>query len=261
MRSRSGALRRGGLAAAGFARSVAGIGLALALAAGCAKKHQPTAPTPGSPTPQTQLTGVFVGGAENGLLDVTVDLGSLAVPGDTVVSALGVMSKDGGGVVNLTGTYDAATDSLRLSGQGFELAGLYLEGGAPIRIEGSYVGPAGSSGRFTALPGRRPSAVRAFCATYEDSAATMWGTLNFAVAGNGVAGFEVVDGETAVVAVQGTAAGTTGTTRSLAFAGSDFIGNGSWNMSTGHVAGVWASPRGTGVWSGDPCIAGTTGSE
>ncbi|HET7498001.1 MAG TPA: hypothetical protein VFM00_06850 [Candidatus Eisenbacteria bacterium] len=238
------------------------VAVSAALLAGCAKKHQPTAPTPGSPMPQTQLTGVFVGGSENGLLDVTIDLGSLAMPGDTVVSALGVMSKDGGGVVNLTGTYDTATDSLRLSGQGFELAGLYLEGGAPIRIEGRFVGPADSgSGLFTALPGRRPSAVHAFCATYENSAATMWGTLNFAVAGNGVAGFEVVDGETAVVAVQGTAAGTTGTTRSLAFAGSDFIGNGSWNMSTGHVAGVWASPRGSGVWSGDLCIAGTTGSE
>jgi len=236
------------------------VALSLALVVGCGKKREPTAPTPGAPTPQTQLTGVFVGGLENGLLDVTIDTGFLAMPGDTVVSASGVMSKDGGGVVNLTGTYDAATDSLRLSGQGYELAGLYLDGGVPPRVEGRYASPAGG-GMFTALPGRRPSAVHAFCATYEDSAATMWGTLNLAVAGNGVAGFEVEDGDTAVVAVQGTAAGTAGTTRSLAFAGSEFIGSGSWNTSTGHVAGVWASPRGNGVWSGDPCLAGTTGSE
>ncbi|HYJ34225.1 MAG TPA: hypothetical protein VE326_13520 [Candidatus Binatia bacterium] len=238
------------------------LSLALSLAAftGCGTKHELTSPTPGTPTPETQLTGVFVGSAENGLLDLTIDAGSLAMPADTTVSASGVMSQDGGGVVNLTGTYDAGTDSLRLSGQGYELAGLYLDGGAPIRVEGRYTGPSGN-GRFTALPGRRPSAVHAFCATYEDSAATMWGTLNLAVAGNGVAGFEVADGDTAVVAVQGTAAGTAGTTRSLAFAGAEFIGSGSWNTSTGHVAGVWASPRGTGVWSGDLCIAGTTGSE
>lgn len=229
--------------------------------AGCGKEPKPTGPTPVPPPSQIQLTGVFVGPAENGLLDLTIDAASLAPPSpaDTTVTATGVMSLDGGGVVNVTGTYDTAADSLHVSGQGYTLAGRYIEGGAPARLQGSYSGPSGG-GAFGALPGARPSAIHVFCATYENSEATLWGTLDFAASATSIVGFEVPDGGTAVMSFQGTVAGI-GNPKAIAFAGSSFTGNGSWNLLTGHVEGVWASPLGSGVWSGDPCIPGTTGSE
>lgn len=257
-------------AAAAAVALAAALALAILAVPGCGRHREATAPplNPPPPTPQTQMTGVFVGGAENGLLDLTIDVGALAsaflardggASPETTVTALGVMSPDGGGVVNLTGAYDTATDSLHLSGQGYALAGEFLPNGVPFRLQGRFTSPSGR-GQFVALIGARNSVVHAFCATYEDSAATMWGTLNVAVTGTALAGFEVVDGDTAVVALFGTANGS-GTTRALAFTGSGFVGNGSWNVLTGHIAGVWASPRGTGVWSGDPCLPGTASSQ
>lgn len=242
--------------------------------AGCGRNEATTAPTgPGLVATQSQLTGVFVGGVENGLIDVTVATaalapamrlrglgGALRAPAapETTMTAFGTMSPDGGGaVVNLIGAYDTATDSLRLHGQGYTVAGLYLPNGAPPRLEGRF-SSSSSRGSFTVMAGAR-STVHVFCATYEDSAATMWGTLDLAVAGSDLAGFHVADGDTTVVALQGTANGS-GITRALAFAGADLFGNGSWNTTTGHVAGVWASPLRSGVWSGDRCLPGTTGS-
>jgi hypothetical protein len=178
---------------------------------------------------------------------------------ETTVTAFGTMSKDGGGVVNLTGTYDTATDSLRLSGQGYVFWGLWVADAAPPRLAGRYAGPSGN-GRFAALIGPRTT-VHTFCATYENApTATFFGTLDLAVASGVLTGFQVEDGDTLVEPLQGTANGTQAM-RALAFAGAEFQGQGNWDTTTGHVAGVWASPRGNGVWSGDPCVPATTGQE
>lgn len=252
------------------AAAVVAAALAVLALAGCGRHREATAPplNPPPPTPQTQMTGVFVGNTESGLLDLTLDVGSLAsafrardagASPETTVTALGVMSADGGGVVNLTGAYDTATDSLHLSGQGYALAGQFQPHGVPFRLEGRFTSPSGR-GDFVALIGARNSVVRVFCGTYEDSAATMGGTLNLALTGSLIAGLEAVDGDTAVVAVFGTTDGA-GTTRALAFTGNGFMGNGSWNVLTGHIAGVWASPLGTGIWSGDPCLPGTASNQ
>lgn len=222
---------------------------------GCGRDRKPTAPPPKSPTPQTQMTGVFVGGSENGLIDITIDTAPLTAPLDTVVTALGVMSRDTGSVVNLTGTYDTATDSLHLNGSGYDLEGMFLPNAVTVRLQGRYTSPSGS-GAFLALTGARNSVVHVFCSSYDDATSTTLGDLDLAVAGNALAGFETVYGDTAIVTLQGTANGT-GTTRALAFTGIEFQGNGSWNTLTGHVEGVWSSPLGSGVWSGDECRSGT----
>jgi hypothetical protein len=167
-----------------------------------------------------------------------------------------VMSRDTGGVVNLTGTYDTATDSLHLNGQGYDLDGAFLPNAVTVRLQGQYTSPSDGGG-FVALTGPRDSGVNVLCAAYEESAATMWGTLNLAIAGGAVAGFEVVDGDTSIVLLQGTAVGTVTTTKAIAFTGIEFSGNGSWNTLTRHIEGVWASPLGHGTFSGDECLSGT----
>jgi hypothetical protein len=234
---------------------------------GCGRDEKTTGPVvPVTPTPTTQATGVFLGGAENGLLDLTIDTAVVALapraPGRSAggLTASGVMSRDGGGVVNLTGTYDTSTDSLRLTGSGYDLAGLYLPGAAPARFEGRFSNPSGS-GSFLALIGAR-NTVFVFCATYENSAATLWGTLDFAVSAGTLAGFEMVDGDSVIDLVAGSVVGpSSGTFPTLQFAGNPFVGSGSWNTSTGHVAGTWTAGATSGVWSGDRCVPGTTGSE
>ena len=251
-----------------WAMTIAAAALALA---GCEGKHS-TFPVLPPPAPELQLTGSFVGAAENGLLDVTVQAAALtarrfpAGPAgllrasaavETTVTALGTMSKDGGGVVNLTGSYDTATDSLRLSGQGCALWGLWVPGGVPPRLEGRYAGPSGN-GRFAVLIGAR-TAAHVFCATYENSpTATFFGTIDLAVVGTSLTGFQVEDGDTLVEPLQGTV-NDAGTTPVLYFSGSSFSGNGKWDLMTADAAGVWTSPRGSGVWSGGVCLPGTTG--
>ncbi|MGE5178795.1 MAG: hypothetical protein ACM3PF_06875 [Bacteroidota bacterium] len=247
------------------------IAAAVLALSGCEGKHA-TFPVLPVPVPEMQITGAFVGSAENGLLEVTVETRAFAAPRfqagpaeilrapaavETTVTALGTMSKDGGGVVNLTGTFDTVTDSLRLSGQGYSLWGLYLPNGVPRRLEGRYAGPAGN-GRFVLLIGAR-SAVHVFCATYENRpTATFFGTIDLAVMGTSLAGFQVEDGDTLVEPLWGSVNGS-GLTRAVSFTGTSFYGNGSWDLTTGDAAGVWASPRGSGVWSGGVCVAGTTG--
>ena len=252
-----------------------GIGLALA---GCSKDENGGGRVIGPPgTPSTQMTGVFLNTSVGGLLDVTIETsplaptwrppaaaggsrGDAAVPG---VSAFGTMSPDGGGTVNLTGTYDPDTDSLYLNGQGYALAGLYLPSGAPPRLQGRFSGPLGN-GSFLVMAGSRTQ-VRTFCATYENGDATLWGALNFAISGTSLAGFEVEDGDTVVVALSGSSSGT-GTTRALAFLGGSFQGSGTWDPSKNLVQGDWlgyvqSGALDSGVWSGEACLPGTTGSE
>jgi len=242
-----------------YTRAIRAFVVACVLAAiglGCGKKHITTGPIPPSASTQTSMTGVFVGAAENGLLDLTIAIAPLTTAIDTVVAAAAVMSPDGGGVINLTGTYATATDSLVLHGQGFSLAGLYLENGAPARLAGSYSGP-GGTGSFAALIGARPS-VQSFCATYENNAATRFGTFDLVIGGSTLAGFEVEDGDTAVVAVLGQVSGSGGTLQ-LAFAGNPFVGSGTWQLVAGHVAGTYTAGAQSGAWSGDRCLPGTTG--
>lgn len=239
------------------ARALTIVAILAAVGPGCAKKHIVTGPTPPSASTETSMTGVFVGANENGLLDLTIEIAPLTTSADTVVAASGVMSPDGGGVINLTGSFATATDSLYLHGQGFSLAGLYLENGAPTRLAGTYSGPAGS-GSFTAFTGARPS-VQSFCATYENNAATRFGTFDLVIAGSVLAGFEVEDGDTVVVGVLGQVTGS-GTSLQLAFAGNPFVGTGTWQPVAGHVAGTYTAGAQSGVWSGDRCVPGTTGS-
>ena len=220
---------------------------------GCGRSGEVTAPAPTSPVIETPMTGVYVGAGENGMVELTISTAPAAP--ETTVTAFGTLSRDGGGTANLAGTYDTATDSLHLSGSGYTLAGLYLAGAAPPRLSGSFSGSLGS-GFFVALVGAR-SSVRSFCATYENSGATLWGTIDLTVSSSSVAGFEVLDGDTFVVALAGSVSGT-GTTRTVAFAGNPFVGSGTWNTSTRHVEGTWTADAQSGVWSGDECLAGTT---
>jgi hypothetical protein len=217
---------------------------------------------------EVQLTGVYMDVTNNGLLEVTINgaalapalhasEGSLAAStSSAAVTALGVMSHQDGGVVNLTGIYDPATDSLFLRGQGYDLAGLFIPSTSWMR--GRYSGPNGT-GAFMALPGPR-GVIHPFCGSYENDAATMFGRLELACEGDGqLVGLQAADGDSTIELLGGSAAGS-GATRTIGFAGQTFTGGGTWDVASGHAAGTWQASD-SGTWTADPCLPGTTGSE
>ena len=261
---------RGEIDSAGFVASTLALTLLALLAAyGCGSDDDPVKPPGGTPVPPvtlaTPFTGTFVNGSESGLLNVTIDGGSLAPPlraaarADTVVTATGVLSPDGGGVVTLNGTYDTSTDTLKLSGQGYSFLGQYYVDAIPPLIDGNYTGPNGP-GTFAGLPGST-TAVKVFCGTFESESTATAGRWNIVISGGTVLGIEAPYGDPGTVGLHGTVTGT-GVVRTLSLAsGGDFalLGQGTWNTSTNHVSGTWMAADDSGTWAGDLCLPGTAG--
>ena len=218
-------------------------------------------------TPASPFTGAFLNGFEAGLLNVTIDGGSLApslraaVLADTVVTATGVLSPDGGGVISMSGTYDTATDSLKLSGQGYSFLGQYYDTSVPPAVDGNYTGPNGA-GAFVVLPGSTV-AVKVFCGAFESDSTATAGRWNIVISGAALVGIEAPHGDPGFVGFSGMVTGT-GVQRTLSFTtGTEFIlnGDGTWNTSTNHVSGTWSAEDDSGTWGGDRCLPGTAGSE
>ncbi len=248
---------------------LAAVGLvSLLTPSGCGKDdaNHPLTPTVG--TPSTQLTGTFLSGSEAGHLSLSISIASasLAPPlrapalaaalPETVVTAFGVLSPDGGGVVTLTGTYDTTTDSLQLTGQNYTFLGKYFPSAVPPVTRGQYTGPMGP-GSFSCVLGST-SEIKVFCGEFQSSGSPTAGRWNIVIAGSSLVGLEAPNGDTGTVGFTGTVTGT-GINRTLAFGGSGLTGNGTWNTATDHVAGTWTTSGDNGTWSGDPCLPGGTG--
>lgn len=237
------------------------------LVAGCGDGPggNPVRPGPGSPS--SQFTGAFVSGFEAGRLSISIPtanlaprLGSAAVT-DTVVTASGVMSIDGGEVVTLGGSYDTAADSLHLVGGPWTLAGLYDPTTSPPVMEGTIDGPNGAA-LFACFAGNTDS-VHVFCGTFESGATPATGRWNVLIAGATLGGLMAPDGAAIATGFSGLVTGS-GPSRSLTFSagepGSGLVsGTGTWNTITREVAGTWATESDSGTWSAEPCLQGGGG--
>jgi hypothetical protein len=273
---------------------VAAVAAASALAfAGCSDDDEPVGPTY-NPTPATQFTGVFAGGADGGQMSVTIMSTSLAAarpgavgrlapprlvapglvapgPADshsvsTSVQALATLSPTGGGVANLTGTYDTAADTLNLSGSGYSMRGVRTGSTGSSELLGSVIGPNGTAGMRC---GEGSTGIKTYCATYSSNSTALTGRFNFYISGTEITGVAVAAGANAGAWIGGTATGT-GATRSITFTGffqgpNEFSGTGVLAVATGDVAGLWTlyddlgNPIDSGSWSGVECLQGTAG--
>jgi hypothetical protein len=212
----------------------------------------------------TQLTGSFLNSSETGLLTVDIETTNLAssfrgVVRDSAVTATAVASLETGSAVVLSGTYKPGSDSLQLSGQGYSFQGYYWSTAVPPHIEGYYNGPNGA-GYFACMPGAR-SAVKVLCGHFQSGSTSTAGRWNVVVAGTTLLGFESPSGDPGVVGFSGTVSGT-GTVRTLAFStGGDFVfgGTGTWDTSTDHANGTWATDDDSGTWTADLCPLSGTG--
>ncbi|HEU4335043.1 MAG TPA: hypothetical protein VFT32_11155, partial [Candidatus Eisenbacteria bacterium] len=236
------------------------------LLAGCGDDGggNPVRPGPGSPS--SQFTGAFVSGFEAGLLSVSIPTTNLAPArraaeaADTVVTASGVMSIDGGEVVTLAGTYNTAVDSLHLAGGAWTLAGLYYPTTSPPVLEGTMAGPNGA-GLFACFPGNTDS-VHVFCGKFESDAAPTAGRWNIIIAGATLGGLIAPEGAASAAGFSGLVTGS-GTVRSLTFSSGDpglnLSGSGEWDTNNGEVVGTWTTDGDSGSWSGESCLPGGGG--
>jgi hypothetical protein len=217
-----------------FASLVLLSSLGLALVGGCSSSSDPTpagtSGTSGQPaTGGTTLRGAITGGAESGVLDISIPgattttktLTPLADPASNTVTGA-ITFKGGGGTITLTGTYDAVTGNFSVMGGGYSLTGNLKNGVAT----GSYTGPKGG-GQFTANA-TSAGAVTVYCGSFMSQGET--GNWNVAcTAGGACSGSFYSTTKMAGGTLTGTIAGTTITL-------SDASGKGT--PATGTVAGT-----------------------
>lgn len=145
--------------------------LGLTMVLGCSSSDSTPAGTSGTSgqpaTGGTTLRGAITGGAESGVIDLslpgatttTKTLTPLADPASNTVTGA-ITFSGGGGMITLTGTYDAVTGNFTVMGGGYTLTGNLKDGVAT----GTYTGPKGA-GQFTANA-TSAGAVTVYCGSF-----------------------------------------------------------------------------------------------
>jgi hypothetical protein len=210
----------------------------------------------------TELTGTFAQEDEGGMMTITIQSGTLARAlrsgsiASRTVGVSAVLTPEVGAPVHLTGTYREESDTLNLSGGGYEMVGEYDD--TTTAISGSYTGPIGP-GSFACATGA-PGQVGVYCGTFEDETYFNSGRWNLVVAGTQLHGiFATYSGE---ITFQGTVTGT-GTIRTVAVHdhmsyGAYFVVDGTLDTDADTLGGTWGvDDNGTytyhGPWSASAC--------
>jgi len=189
---------------------------------------------PGGGTALGNYYGVF--GASNGSASIGGTLVIIVVTG----SASGTLTPEGAAGIPLSGTYNAGSGAVSLSGGGHSLGGT-ITGGT---LDGTYTGPGGEVGKFGTHHGTTSSDVQLFCGSYAGDSQGVW---NLAKAGNALVGAYADDG--------GGSAQLTGTVSgsaiSITFSGGTAAGT---LASATTMGGTWTAGASSGTWTGaTPC--------
>ena len=215
------------------------------------------------------MSGAFVSTATNGSVSVTIASGSLAAPLRTRLSYKGAVTASGtltppiGPVVDLTGTYDTATDTLNLTGSGYTLVGQADTTGTPDAITGGWTGP-GGPGLFGCFIGTTTNPVAVYCGQFQVDPSVGNGYLDTIISGDTARGIVLIVNPSWAIAptrLLGSVSGT-GTTRNITMQGYEsanalIVVTGTLDTTTNQLAGTWtytlsgsATPTYTGTWSG-----------
>jgi hypothetical protein len=237
---------------------------------GCGDDNEDKTPTSPGGGGSTSFFGTYVNGSESGMMTITVNTTSLAgalqanATRTASVTASGTITPDGYASFPLTGTYDAATDSLYLSDGVYFFGGKYGTIGSVTGIAGRYIGGHGY-GQFGCVQGTS-SSIQIYCGTYQNADVSDTGNWNLVVSGISIVGVSFQTGDDQGIPFQGIIAGT-GTTRSITVGHDDGSGNtlsatGSLNTTTHVMSGVWhtyasSSPVDNGTWTADLCTTST----
>ncbi len=251
-----------------FALACLGV-ISLVVLVGCGDDDNPANPGGGTPA-STNMYGTFAGGTIGGKLTISIAATALAPPRPStgirthLVTATGSMDLDGGGVIQLGGTYNDETDTLKISGGGYTFIGTYDATGTVPGILGGFTGP--DQGFFGCVTGTA-SSVKVFCGTFVNAGVTVDGRWNILIVGDELAGLAVVTGSSGVVGLEGTITGT-GNPRQITIelvssddivADSQLSADGTWDTTTNEVSGTWTLYDSTptqidnGTWTGGLC--------
>jgi len=245
------------------------LALFCCLLVGCSSdKTVSFVPTGDPNSGSTTLTGVYAGGGDGGLAQVTVSSPALAAPfhlaprSASAVNALMTLSPDnGGGAILLSGSYDATADSIHAGGSGYDVRGR-SSGSA---IVGDYAGPNGP-GAWTAAVGSS-STIRSYCGTFQNAGASVSGRSNLMIQGGSVLGIAFYSGGTTAMRLAGTLTGT-GNPQQIRFSSSagdsTLSASGTLNTVTREASGTWAlyisgAVADHGTWSAALCRTAGTG--
>jgi len=131
------------------------------------------------PAGAATYAGTLAGAQTSGALQVTVE-GAEASGSFTVVEGAARSA-----MPPLAGTYNAGTGALHLEGGGYTFDGTISNG----VLSGTWTGPDGTSGSFSAYLGGEGEEVAVYCGTYEESDDD--GTLNIVIRGSALLGVAV----------------------------------------------------------------------
>ena len=241
------------------------LALAPVILAGCGDDNgSPTGPGPGATS--TTMTGVMINAAENGRLTVTIATTTLTPPPGALaaravaVDASATFRPIGGSVVNLSGTYDADSDTLLLSGGGYTIVAEVEEGDPPSTV-GQYDGPNGPG--FFGAVATGSTSTPVYCGTYQSNTTSENGNLSFLVSGDVFAGITFSAVTSWFRPFEGSVSGT-GTTRTVIGGnvedGVDSLYiSGSFNTVSGVSSGTWTlvdltdQSAESGTWSAVEC--------
>ena len=241
-----------------------GVALAISLAqSGCGGGGgSPTKPV--VPTTPTPFAGAFLNASESGRITFSIDAAPLARGRDAAQAPIPVTGRatfGGGSGIDLSGTYDAASDTLILAGTGYQFVGRLLPGAPSAEIAGSYIGLNGT-GSFDALAGAS-SATEIHCGTFDSTYLLETGPFNLVLSGSRAIALMLPGGTTRARRLTGTISGTVSPLQiDLAYAdttGLAITASGSLDLVLAHSTGTWSSTQGgsphdNGTWSGSVCL-------
>jgi hypothetical protein len=206
----------------------------------------------GGGTTDVNYQGTFASAVSAGKLAfggsvATVRTPMAAAEANAVATITGTMTFLSGTVVNLTGTLDGT--ALALTGGGYTFAGTQ----SGTQINGTFTGPDGETGIFTATLSTTDATVKVLCGEYTEDA-VLAGYFNLALAPDRTGGVVVVpgDGSGGQLGKARPKSGTTDQVEVLPNALPNFvIATGTLTNNGNDIAGTWDDGQGSsGTFAG-----------
>lgn len=216
------------------------LALITPFAVGCdSSEEDPPAGTAGT------YVGTLAGSQTSGVLEVTIDgtdaAGSFALAGGAARSAGSSAHPP------LTGSFSSGTGALSLEGGGYTFVGT-LAGGV---LSGTWTGPGGTSGTFTALLEGDGTVVAVYCGVYDTQNDD--GTFNLVRQDASLRGFAVSSADGDTIDLSGSVSGNTLTIYATAAGPSANVATATLSADGATFTGTVNDPNNPGTVSGSRC--------
>ena len=217
------------------------LALLLPLATGCDSNDDSNPPPAGTGS----YVGTLAGAQASGVLEVTIDgddaSGSFVLTGDAARSA------SGSAMPPLTGSFNSGTGALSLEGGGYTFTGTLVNG----VLSGTWTGPDGTSGSFSALLEGEGTVVAVYCGVY--NTVNDNGTFNLVRQDASLRGFAVSSEDGDTIDLSGSVSGNTLTIYATAAGQTANVATATLSADGSTFSGTVNDPENPGTVSGSRC--------